>query len=151
MVLFDYFIREPYCSITNGSVDDVTLLKGFEKLSVAQHPALPYCQTPEKRAYTESKIMGEQMAAEIVKSTSKSIICVRIGSVNINNQPEADAVRTVWLSYRDLCSFIDRALEAPLNISGTYFAISNNYRSCIDLEDARRDLGYIPQDGAEKR
>ena len=150
MVLFDYFNREPYCSITNGTMDEVTLLKGFEKLSVAKHPALPYSQTPEKKAYTESKIMGEQMATEIVKSTSKSIICVRIGSVNINNQPEADAVRVVWLSYRDLCSFIDRALEAPLNISGTYVAISNNYRSCIDLEDARRDLGYIPQDGAEK-
>lgn len=151
MVLFDYLSREPYLSITNGTTDDVTLLKDFEKISVATHPALPYCKTLERRAYTESKIIGERMAAEIVKSTSKSIICVRIGSVNIDNQPEADAVRTVWLSYRDLCSFIDRALEAPLNISGIYCAISNNYRSCLDLEDARRDLGYIPQDGAEKR
>ena len=150
MLIADYLRREPYRSITNGTLDDATMLKGFEKLSVAKHPPLSDLETPGKKAYSESKIIGEQMATEIVKSTSKSIICVRIGSVNIDDEPEADAVRTVWLSYRDLCSFIDRALQAPLNISGTYFAVSNNYRLCIDLDDAKRDLGYVPQDGAKK-
>jgi hypothetical protein len=150
MLMAEYFNHEPYCSIADGTLDDAAVSKDVEKLSVAKHPPLPTLETLGKKAYSESKIIGEQMAADIVKNTPKSIICVRIGCVNIDDHPRTGLIRTVWLSYRDLCSFIDKALQAPLTVSGTYFAISNNYRLCIDLDDAKRDLGYVPQDGAEK-
>ncbi len=126
------------------------MLKDLRKLTVADDPPLPDVRTPGTAAYDQSKIIGEQMAADIVKNTSKSIICVRFGSVTIQDQPGTTWLRTVWFSYRDVCLFMDKALEAPLNVSGTYFAMSNNHRLWVDLDDAKRDLGYVPQDGAEK-
>ena len=81
---------------------------------------------------------------------TKSIICVRIGWVNIQNQPGATWLRTVWFSYRDVCSFFEKAIQAPSSISGIYFGTSNNHRLWMDLDNAKRDLGYVPQDGAEQ-
>ncbi|CAF4096229.1 unnamed protein product [Rotaria sp. Silwood1] len=68
------------------------------------------------------------MATDIVKNTSKSMIGARFGAVNIENKPDTTWNRTLWLSHRDLCSFISKALEAPLNITGIYFVMSNNHR-----------------------
>ncbi|UJR29870.1 hypothetical protein I4U23_017418 [Adineta vaga] len=147
--VFGYLTRQPYLSIYNETFDDSTMLSHLQKLTVSDHPPLASDQTPGIIAYEQSKIIGEQMAIDMIKNHSKSIICVRIGWVNIVDQPGFTWLRTVWLSYRDACSFIDRALEAPLNISGIYFALSNNHRLWVDLDDAKRDLGYIPQDGAE--
>lgn len=111
---------------------------------------MPDPESPAFVAYSQSKIIGEQMASDIVKRSSKSIICARFGWVNIENQPGKTWLRDVWLSHRDLCQFIGKVLDAPAPISGIYFAMSNNYRLWIDLNDAKRDFGFIPQDGAEK-
>ncbi len=89
------------------------------------------------------------MAMDTVQKSSKSIICARIGGVKINDQPTNDWYSTNWLSHRDLCWFIDKALEAPLNISGIYFVISDNHRRWVDLDHTKNDLGYVPQDGAK--
>ncbi len=147
--VFGYLMHEPYLSIFNGNFDDETMLKNLRKITVADPPLLDTRKEGETR-YGQSKLICEQMAKDIVNNTSKSIICVRFGGVNIHNQPAKEWRRCNWLSHRDLCSFIDKALQAPLHISGTYFALSNNHRGWLDLEDAKRDLGYVPQDGAEK-
>jgi hypothetical protein len=125
------------------------MLKNLRKLTVNDDPPIPHDEDEGARIYSPSKIIGEQMAKEIVKNSTKSIISVRIGWVNIDNQPEITWPRTIWFSYRDLCSFFEKAIQAPSHISGTYFATSNNHRLCLDLDDAKRDLGYVPQDGAE--
>lgn len=150
MTVFAYLTRQPYCSIVDGTFDDATMLKTLEKVNVREHPPLPDLRTPGTKAYTESKIIGEQMAADIVKSTSKSIICARLGGIFVDDKPATGWRRCSWCSHRDVCLFIDKALRAPLNISGTYFVLSDNYHRWVDLEDAERDLGFVPQDGAEK-
>ena len=149
ITVFGYLEHEPYRSIYNNTFDDKTMLKHLRKLTVNDDPPIPGNQTEGFRVYAESKIKGEQMAEEIAKNSSKSIICVRIGGVTPENQPGTTWKRNHWLSYRDLCSFFEKALEAPPHISGTYFAVSNNHRLWFDLDDAKRDLGYVPQDGAE--
>ena len=150
MTVFAYLNRQPYRSIVDGTFDDATMLKDFEKLNVEKHPPLPDLRTPGNKAYTESKIIGEQMAADIVKNTSKSIICARFGGIGVDDNPGRGWGRSGWCSHRDLCLFIDKALEAPLNISGIYFVLSNNYHLWVDLNNAKRDLGFVPQDGADK-
>ncbi|CAF1214950.1 unnamed protein product [Rotaria sordida] len=130
--------------------DDITMLKNLQKLTISNNPPLPDTQTSGHEVYSQSKIIGEQMAIDIVKNSSKSIICVRFGWVNIDNQPGNTWSRTVWLSHRDLCLFIDKVLQAPDNISGIYFLTSNNHRRWVDLDDAKRDFDFVPQDGAEK-
>jgi hypothetical protein len=126
------------------------MLKDLRKLTVADDPPLSRAETPGFTAYDQSKIIGEQMAAETVKNSSKSIICARFGWVNIEDQPGTTWLRSVWFSHRDVCLFIDKALEAPLDVSGTYFVMSNNHRGWIDLDSVKNDLGFVPQDGAEK-
>jgi nucleoside-diphosphate-sugar epimerase len=150
MTVFGYITRQPYLSIVNGTFDDATMLKNLRKLVVADDPPLPDTQTPGNAIYCQSKIICEQMAMDIVKNNSKSIICARFGWVRIYDQPGTTWLRTVWFSHRDLCLFIDKALQAPSHMSGIYFAISNNHRLWVDLDDVERDLGYVPQDGAEK-
>jgi len=150
MTVFGYLTREPYLSIFNNTFDDTTMLKDLRKLTVADDPPLPDIQTPGNTAYCQSKIICEQMAMDIVKNNSISIICVRFGGIEIDDRPAKTWIRTVWFSHRDLCLFIDKALQAPLNISGIYFGVSNNHRLWVDIDSAKRDLGYVPQDGAEK-
>ena len=148
--VFGYLTREPYLSIYNDTFDDTTMLSNLRRLTVALDPPLPDLETPGNTAYDRSKIIGEQMALQIVKNTRKSIICARFGWINIEDQPGITWLRTVWFSHRDVCLFMDKALEAPLSVSGIYFTMSNNHRLWVDLEDAKRDLGFIPQDGAKK-
>lgn len=148
--VFGYLTQEPYLSIFNDTFDDETMLNNLRKLTVADDPPLIDLQTPGSIAYWKSKVACEQMAASIVQNSTKSIICVRFGGVTIYDQPGEKWRRANWLSYRDACQFIDKALEAPLEISGTYYAVSNNHRRWVDLENARRDFGFVPQDGAEK-
>ncbi|CAF1135007.1 unnamed protein product [Rotaria sordida] len=150
MVVHGYLDRQPYLSIFNETFDDNTILKDLRKITVADDPPLPDLTTPGRTVYSKGKIICEQMATDIVKNNSKSIICARFGAVNIEDKPETTWNRSLWLSHRDLCSFISKALEAPLNISGIYFVMSNNHRLWVDLEHTKRDLGYVPQDGAEK-
>ena len=92
--------------------------------------------------------MGEQMAADIVKNTSKSIICARFGGISVDNEPVKGWGQTLWCSHGDVCLFVDKAIQAPFSISGTYFVLSNNHDLWIDLEDVKRDLGFAPQDGS---
>jgi nucleoside-diphosphate-sugar epimerase len=150
MTVFGYLTREPYLSISNETFDDTTMLQNLRKLTVTDDPPLPYLSTPGDLAYCQSKIIGEQIALSIVKNTTKSIICARLGWVNIEDQPGKGWLRTVWFSHRDFCSFIDKALQAPLHISGIYFTMSNNHRLWVDIDDAKRDFDFVPQDGAEK-
>jgi nucleoside-diphosphate-sugar epimerase len=149
MLVFGYYKREPYLSIFNETFDDKTMLKSLRKLTVNDDPTDPSDRSKGHYIYSKSKIIGEEMAKDIVKNSTKSIISVRVGWVNIDNQPGITCHRTVWFSYRDVCSFFEKAIQAPSHISGTYFATSNNHRSWLDLDDAKRDLGYVPQDGAE--
>ncbi len=150
MVVFGYLTHEPYLSIFNDTFDDTTMLKDLRKLTVADDSPLPDLRTPGDTVYCQSKIICEQMAMDIVKNNSKSIICVRFGGVRIGDDPTTTWRRAGWFSHRDVCAFIDKALQAPLNISGIYFGVSNNHRLWVDIDSAKRDLGYVPQDGAEK-
>jgi nucleoside-diphosphate-sugar epimerase len=150
MTVFGYLTHEPYLSIFNDTFDDTTMLNNLRKLTVADNPPLPDIQTPGNTVYCQTKIIGEQMAKDILKNNSISIICVRFGWVIIDDNPGTTWLRTVWFSHQDLCAFIDKALQAPLNISGIYFGISNNHRLWVDLDDAKKDLGYVPQKGTEK-
>ncbi|CAF0983374.1 unnamed protein product [Rotaria sordida] len=83
ITVFGYLTREPYLSILNGTFDDTTMLKDLRKLTIADDPPIPDLQTPGNIAYSQSKIIGKQMATDIVKNSSKSIICARFGWINV--------------------------------------------------------------------
>lgn len=79
----------------------------------------------------------------------KNIICARFGWINARNEAAEDSwERTEWCSHRDLCEFLDRALDALVRKeSGTYFVCSNNYQVWVDMDDAKKNLGFVAKDG----
>ena len=144
--VFGYLTQEPYRSIVAQTLDDSTPIR---KLTVANDPPIDAVFTPIDQAYFQSKLLGEEMARA---TRDKHIICARFGWVNAHNEGADNKwERTVWCSHRDLCEFIDRALDAlARKESGTYFVCSDNYQIWVDMEDAKSNLGFVAKDGSKK-
>ena len=149
LVAFGYVQDQPFYSIVDNSFDDGRMIRNRVKLTIPDHLTKPDLHTSSFTAYCQSKIEGEHIAKRIVQTNpSRSVIAARLGWVNIDDDPGFHWSRTIWLSYRDLIQFFEKALKAPMNITGTYYVVSNNHRRWLDISPAKTDLGYIPQDGA---
>lgn len=148
MTVFGYLEYEPYRSIENETFNDETMLNHLRQLKVDEDSPLPDRKTEGNQLYSETKILAEQMTNDFIEKTNKSIVTMRLGWVNIYDNPGTTWLRTVWLSHRDLCLFVDKVLQSPLNINGIYFVTSNNHRSWLDINKAKQDFNYIPLDGA---
>jgi nucleoside-diphosphate-sugar epimerase len=101
--------------------------------------------------YGVSKCFGEDLARYYANAHGMRCICLRLGWVDPPAEQlraAAAADRTSYLSARDLCQMLDRALTADiafavLNVS------SNNASNRFDLRRARTLIGYAPQDRVE--
>ncbi|CAF1422076.1 unnamed protein product [Adineta ricciae] len=143
--MLGYFIQEPYRSIEAHTLHDSIPIR---KLTVANDPPIDGVFTPIEQAYFQSKLLGEQIAHA---TRDKNTICARFGWVNARNEAAGDRWEcTVWCSHRDLCEFVDRALDALVRKqSGTYFVCSDNYQLWLDMNDAKNDLGFVAKDGSK--
>jgi NAD+ dependent glucose-6-phosphate dehydrogenase len=110
----------------------------------------PYPVNP----YGVSKLMGERMGHAAHARRGLSVICFRIGYLQRDdNQPGPHMGwgtwgQAMWLSNRDLCQAMERAVEAE----GVGFAVlnlmSDNPGMRWDIETTKRAIGYMPCDGA---
>jgi NAD+ dependent glucose-6-phosphate dehydrogenase len=104
--------------------------------------------------YGVSKLVGERMGHTAHARRGLSVICFRIGYVQRGeNQPGAHMGwgrwgQGMWLSNRDLCQAMERAVLAE----GVGFAVlnlmSNNPGMRWDIETTKQAIGYTPRDGA---
>jgi nucleoside-diphosphate-sugar epimerase len=104
--------------------------------------------------YGVSKLMGERMGRSAHARRGLSVICFRIGYLQRgDNQPGTHMGwggwgQAMWLSNRDLCQAMERAVLAE----GVGFAVlnlmSDNPGMRWDIETTRRTIGYAPRDGA---
>lgn len=101
--------------------------------------------------YGATKVFGERLARSYAQRHGLSAICLRIGWIPlVNTAAAARAVRPdlqrLWLSDRDFCGYLERAI----NVADPHFAIvnaiSNIAGSNWDLEEGARVLGYAPKD-----
>ncbi len=100
--------------------------------------------------YGVSKAAGEAIARMYYELYGLESICLRIGSVNKDDSPAGNArTRSTWLSHRDLLQLVKRSLKADVKF-GIYYGVSNNKKRFWDIEDAKRDLGYQPEDDGSK-
>jgi len=97
--------------------------------------------------YGVSKAFGEAMAREYHEVYGMSFVCIRIGSVNAEDRPNNERRLKTWLSHRDLVQLVDKSLVAKVGF-GIYFGVSDNKGRFWDIENAKKDLGYRPQDDA---
>jgi NAD+ dependent glucose-6-phosphate dehydrogenase len=103
--------------------------------------------------YGRSKLAGEQMGKRFNLSPGLSVICLRIGwcQASPGNVPGPHMggrwAQEKWISDRDLCHLIERAILAEGIGFAVVNAVSDNAGMRWDLEGARRLLGYAPVDG----
>jgi NAD+ dependent glucose-6-phosphate dehydrogenase len=103
--------------------------------------------------YGVSKLVGERMGHALHARRGVSVICFRIGYLQRDeNQPGTHMGwstwgQAMWLSNRDLCQAMERAVLAE----GVGFAVlnlmSDNPGMRWDIETTRRTIGYAPRDG----
>jgi uronate dehydrogenase len=102
--------------------------------------------------YGASKVWGEAVACYYADQRNLSAVCLRYGGVL---QPDDPRVRPdspfldIVITCRDLEQLTRAAVDAPDTLRfGIYHGVSDNRHKRLDITDARRDLGYTPEDDA---
>lgn len=145
MVSWGYQQGEPYRSIAACRYDPSL----EHKIPVVTHewPVRP------TGLYPASKVWGEALGRYYADIHGLSVLCVRIGWVNAVDTPWSQpGMAPVWCSQRDTVQLVERAIGAPKDLRfDIFYAVSNNSLRWVDIEHARKVLGYIPQDSAQDR
>ncbi len=101
--------------------------------------------------YGASKAFGESLGRYYVDRYGLEVVCLRIGSFQPDSavvERQSDRILSTWLSHRDCVHLVQRSIEADVRY-GIYYGISGNTRAYWDIQNARQELGYTPQDNAE--
>jgi uronate dehydrogenase len=134
---------EPYSQIVKG------LYNGLDPAAIPLITAemLPRPDSP----YAVCKVFGEAAARYYAEQKGLSCICLRIGTVLRDDRPTRPRHFATLLSHADLVRLVACAIEAPPSIPyGVYYGVSANRWRFWDIDNARRDLGYQPQDDTER-
>ncbi|MGD9045042.1 MAG: NAD(P)-dependent oxidoreductase [Desulfobacterales bacterium] len=102
--------------------------------------------------YGVSKVFGEALGRYYADAFGISVICIRIGTCRSKShviKRDDDRILSTWLSHRDMVQLVRRSIEAEAIRFGIYYGISGNTRAYWDIENARKEIGYAPQDNAE--
>lgn len=108
-------------------------------------PLDPYGQIAPDSLYGASKAFGEAMGRYYSETSDVSVVCLRIGWVADREMPENAEWLRMWLSDRDVSQLVRKSLTADVRF-GIYYGMSNNTPMRYNLDNAREELGYQPQD-----
>ena len=134
---------EPYRSIANAEYDKVP--EQFDKLTV-ETAAGP------TNLYSASKVWAESLARTYATKNDMSCICIRIGWVVAEDRPPNAKAIDIWCSQRDIAQLAQCCVDAPDDVRfDIFYGMSNNKRLWVDIENARKKVGFAPQDRGEER
>lgn len=138
-----YELDEPYASIVAGA---------YEGLDPASVPLIgtDWPVRPDS-PYGVGKAFAEAAGRYYSEQCGISCIFLRIGSVLAENRPKLPRHYATLLTHSDLIRLLGCALRAPREVRyGVYYGVSANTWRFWDLANAREQLGYEPQDDAER-
>ena len=102
------------------------------------------------RLYGVSKLFGEDLGRYYVLNRGMSVICVRIGGLNPEDQPRNVREKSIFTSHRDMSQMAVKCIEAPESVRfDIFYAISGNRWNYRDISHAREVIGYAPEDSAD--
>lgn len=128
--------EEPYRSLVAG--DPEAAPESWEMLT---H------ETPLRPAglYGCTKAWGEALARHYADSTDLSVICLRIGAVNVEDRPQQPRHQSVYCSQENIARLVQACAMAPAWLEfDIFYAVSNNPLNYRDTEHARQVLGFEP-------
>jgi hypothetical protein len=104
--------------------------------------------------YGVSKLVGERMGHSLHARRGVSVICFRIGYLQRGENLPGPHMgwstwgQAMWLSNRDLCQAMERAVLADSVGFAVLNLMSDNPGMRWDIETTKRTIGYAPRDGA---
>lgn len=140
-VTHGYEKDEPYSSIVAGKYEDIK--PGKYPMITENMPVRP------DSYYGVSKLFGENLGRSYYENYNIPITCLRIGSVNKGNRPEAPRDFATFFSHRDLVQLVKKCIEADNLAFEIFYGVSDNTWRFWDIKNAQEKLGYSPQDNAE--
>jgi NAD+ dependent glucose-6-phosphate dehydrogenase len=137
-VISGYERDEPYASLIRGERPTA----GWDVITTESRPR-------PRNLYSASKLAGEALAAYFAEAHGMSIICIRVGKVEIGDVPANARAAAVWCSHRDIVQVIEKCVDAPDEIGfEVVYGVSDNPTGYRDWHSARDLVGYEPQDSA---
>lgn len=138
-----YELEHPWDAIVAGS---------YGNLDPAATPLIgPASPLRPDGPYALGKAFGEAASRYYSDRYGLSCICLRIGSVNRANRPTEPRDYATLLTHRDLVHLVDCALKASPDLRyGVYYGVSANRWRFWDIANARDEIGFNPQDDAER-
>ena len=134
---------QPYAAIVAGEYD------GLDPASIP--PITTDWPIRPDSPYGAGKAFAEAAARYYAEQFGLSCICLRIGTVRAEDRPSTPRHYATLLSHDDLVRLVDCALRAPLEPRyGVYYGVSANAWRFWDVENAAKELGFVPQDDAER-
>ncbi len=95
--------------------------------------------------YGLSKVFGEAIARFYYETAGLESICLRIGSVTKNNNPnESSRLLSTWLCHKDVAQLFKKSIKSKVRF-GIYYGVSNNEDRFWDISNTIHDLGYEPE------
>ncbi len=102
--------------------------------------------------YGVTKCWGEALGRYYAHTHKLSSICLRFGAVQPRDSSHIDLEHPyidIILTWDDCARLIAAAVNAADSLDfGIYHGVSENRFKRLDISDARRELGYAPQDDA---
>jgi NAD(P)-dependent dehydrogenase (short-subunit alcohol dehydrogenase family) len=104
--------------------------------------------------YGVSKLMGERLGRSYHERWGLEVVCLRIGYCQRGANLPGPAMgmgrwgQLMWLSDRDLCHGMERAVVAQGIGYAVLNLMSDNPGMRWDIAETRRAIGYVPRDGA---
>ena len=132
----------PYSAIAAGN---------YEGLHPGRVPLVNHTMpTRPDGPYAASKIFGESLGRYYAEEFHMSVICVRLGTVSMQDRPGDDARSYVsWFSHRDLTTMVEKCIEVEGIQYEILFGASGNTWKIYDTPGAWAVLNYQPQDDSE--
>ena len=134
------YLDEPWSLVGTGQ---------FDKLEAGNYPLVDEeTMIRPDGFYGVSKAFGEAIGSYYNDYHGVSSIHLRIGWVISTDDPTfSPFALSLWLSHRDTAQIIQRSIDAPDDLRyGIYYATSDNMWKIFDINLAKTELGYAPED-----
>jgi nucleoside-diphosphate-sugar epimerase len=101
--------------------------------------------------YTATKMWLEAVGRVYAETHGLSVICIRVGKVEINDVPLNPRNASVWCSHSDIVQMIEKCVDAPEDLRyDVFFAVSDNPTGYRDWSHAEDVIGFTPQESPRK-
>ena len=128
---------EPYKSIMAGKFEN--LPESFDPVKTTDTP-WPI------NLYAASKVFGETLARMYSSTTDLSCLCLRIGAVKSMDE-KIEKLIPVSCTKNDIARLTECCIQAPNTLKfDIYYGMSNNDYRWVEMENAARNVGYVPED-----